>query len=116
MENALMIIIDDKPYHQDGPVRNADTKSPCCLPQRAASPPCSRALLWASNYLTHFMLGSIGEAIFRARSRLLPALREGGRAAGASSAAYGNGGTGSIWVEISDGKISSSQRRDACAN
>src|SRR6266404_1216342 len=40
-ENAFKITMYDKLYHQDGPMRNADIKSPCCLPQPADSPPCS---------------------------------------------------------------------------
>src|SRR6266436_4349023 len=82
MENAFMITIEGKPYHKDGPVRNADTKSPCCLPQRAYSPLCSAGLLGASNHLICFVLSSISEALFQARSRFLPALREGGAPAG----------------------------------
>jgi hypothetical protein len=41
VENVYMITIYDARYHQDGPVRNADITSPCCLPQPAYSPPCS---------------------------------------------------------------------------
>src|SRR6266404_9713674 len=52
------------------------------LPAASLSPhlrfPARRALLMASNYLIHFILWLISEAIFQARSQFLPALREGG--------------------------------------
>jgi hypothetical protein len=44
--------------------------------------PARRALLLSYNYLIYLILSSISEAIFQARSRFLPALREGGAPAG----------------------------------
>src|SRR6266481_8813287 len=58
---------------------------PPSLPAASLSPhirlPARRALLMASNYLIHFILWLISEAIFQARSQFLPALREGGASA-----------------------------------
>src|SRR6266404_5107929 len=47
-----------------------------------SSLPAPRALLCSSNYLICFVLSSISGAMFQARSRFLPAVREGGAPAG----------------------------------
>src|SRR5438132_4755558 len=44
--------------------------------------PARRVLLDASNYLICFVLSSICGAMFQARSKFLPAVREGGAPAG----------------------------------
>src|ERR1700730_4782480 len=56
------------------------------LPAASLSPhirlPARWALLGSSNYLIYLVLSSISGAMFQARSKFLPAVREGGAPAG----------------------------------
>src|SRR5882762_9827094 len=56
------------------------------LPAASLSPhillPARRALLDSFNYLIYLVLSSISGAVFRAQSKFLPGLREGGAPAG----------------------------------